>query len=281
MYMRLLWSVFISVILVGNAWRDSGHIEAGHHFSVITTNYNVRTLSWSRRTRNDSSSVLATVFKPCDPDARLTANSPQLFSWATMLELELIHDQRWKRQRLICEELLFSRDPLFHFLHVKSQLELSWFIQLQISSAAVMWLIRNSRFCPCHCSGLMILLDIFNTIPYYFSNKSISCSSSEGLHCFLKQQWFGKYWCLLTDLWPPIILIRRKSEVMLSHGLFSLLTERLMLHSSHFTMTTYNVLFEVSPLHMHTHSSPELTGLKWASYTSYIQARFQDSWDAV
>uniref|UniRef100_A0A7N8XQ37 Neurobeachin n=1 Tax=Mastacembelus armatus TaxID=205130 RepID=A0A7N8XQ37_9TELE len=39
--------------------------------------------------------------------------------------------------------------------------------------------------------------------------------------------------------------IRRKSDVMLSHGLFSLLTERLMLHSSQFTMTTYNVLFEI------------------------------------
>uniref|UniRef100_A0AAX7STJ6 Neurobeachin n=1 Tax=Astatotilapia calliptera TaxID=8154 RepID=A0AAX7STJ6_ASTCA len=39
--------------------------------------------------------------------------------------------------------------------------------------------------------------------------------------------------------------IRRKAEVMLSHGLFSLLTERLMLHSSHFTMTMYNVLFEI------------------------------------
>lgn len=40
---------------------------------------------------------------------------------------------------------------------------------------------------------------------------------------------------------PP----KRKSEVMLSHGLFSLLTERLMLHSNQFTMTTYNVLFEI------------------------------------
>uniref|UniRef100_A0A3Q3IV07 Neurobeachin n=1 Tax=Monopterus albus TaxID=43700 RepID=A0A3Q3IV07_MONAL len=40
---------------------------------------------------------------------------------------------------------------------------------------------------------------------------------------------------------PP----KRKSEVMMSHGLFSLLTERLMLHSNQFTMTTYNVLFEV------------------------------------
>ncbi|KAM4603341.1 lipopolysaccharide-responsive and beige-like anchor protein [Polymixia lowei] len=40
---------------------------------------------------------------------------------------------------------------------------------------------------------------------------------------------------------PP----KRKSEVMLGHGLFSLLTERLMLNSSQFTMTTYNVLFEI------------------------------------
>ncbi|KAF3852486.1 hypothetical protein F7725_005841 [Dissostichus mawsoni] len=40
---------------------------------------------------------------------------------------------------------------------------------------------------------------------------------------------------------PP----KRKPEVMMSHGLFSLLTERLMLHSGKFTMTTYNVLFEI------------------------------------
>ncbi|XP_046901168.1 LOW QUALITY PROTEIN: lipopolysaccharide-responsive and beige-like anchor protein [Hypomesus transpacificus] len=38
---------------------------------------------------------------------------------------------------------------------------------------------------------------------------------------------------------------KRKAEVMLGHGLFSLLTERLMLHSSPFSMTTYNVLFEI------------------------------------
>nr|XP_009289519.1 lipopolysaccharide-responsive and beige-like anchor protein isoform X4 [Danio rerio] len=38
---------------------------------------------------------------------------------------------------------------------------------------------------------------------------------------------------------------KRKSEVMLAHGLFSLLTERLMLHSNQFTVTTYNVLFEI------------------------------------
>lgn len=41
------------------------------------------------------------------------------------------------------------------------------------------------------------------------------------------------------------IPIRRKTEVMMSNGLFSLMTERLVLHSNHFTMTTYNVLFEV------------------------------------
>ncbi|XP_057188742.1 lipopolysaccharide-responsive and beige-like anchor protein isoform X1 [Triplophysa rosa] len=38
---------------------------------------------------------------------------------------------------------------------------------------------------------------------------------------------------------------KRKLEVMLGHGLFSLLTERLMLHPSQFTVTTYNVLFEI------------------------------------
>uniref|UniRef100_A0A8C6WZW5 Neurobeachin n=1 Tax=Neogobius melanostomus TaxID=47308 RepID=A0A8C6WZW5_9GOBI len=38
---------------------------------------------------------------------------------------------------------------------------------------------------------------------------------------------------------------KRKAEVMLSHGLFSLLTERLMLNSQQISMTTYNVLFEI------------------------------------
>jgi hypothetical protein len=38
---------------------------------------------------------------------------------------------------------------------------------------------------------------------------------------------------------------RRKAEVMLGHGLFSLLAERLMLQTNQITMTTYNVLFEV------------------------------------
>ncbi|XP_067848250.1 lipopolysaccharide-responsive and beige-like anchor protein isoform X1 [Heptranchias perlo] len=38
---------------------------------------------------------------------------------------------------------------------------------------------------------------------------------------------------------------KRKAEVMLGHGLFSLLAERLMLHTNVITMTTYNVLFEI------------------------------------
>ncbi|XP_077379814.1 lipopolysaccharide-responsive and beige-like anchor protein isoform X5 [Festucalex cinctus] len=38
---------------------------------------------------------------------------------------------------------------------------------------------------------------------------------------------------------------KRKSEIMVGHSLFSLLTERLMLHSAQFSMTTYNVLFEI------------------------------------
>ncbi|MGH0135846.1 UNVERIFIED_CONTAM: hypothetical protein FKN15_037883 [Acipenser sinensis] len=38
---------------------------------------------------------------------------------------------------------------------------------------------------------------------------------------------------------------KRKVEVMLGYGLFSLLSERLMLHTNKFTMTTYNVLFEI------------------------------------
>ncbi|CAL8353816.1 unnamed protein product, partial [Boreogadus saida] len=38
---------------------------------------------------------------------------------------------------------------------------------------------------------------------------------------------------------------KRKAEVMLGHGLFSLLSERLMLNCSQVTMTTYNALFEI------------------------------------
>ena len=90
---------------------------------------------------------------------------------------------------------------------------------------------------------IKIIVEVFQCTCISFT------SSEEVLHCFLIQQLSGKRLCLLTDLWPLNILIRRRAEVMLSHGLFSLLTERLMLHSNQFTMTTYNVLFEVSPLH--------------------------------
>ncbi|XP_069782538.1 lipopolysaccharide-responsive and beige-like anchor protein isoform X2 [Narcine bancroftii] len=38
---------------------------------------------------------------------------------------------------------------------------------------------------------------------------------------------------------------KRKAEVMLGHGLFSLLAERLLLHTNTITMTTYNALFEI------------------------------------
>ncbi|XP_072418071.1 lipopolysaccharide-responsive and beige-like anchor protein isoform X1 [Chiloscyllium punctatum] len=38
---------------------------------------------------------------------------------------------------------------------------------------------------------------------------------------------------------------KRKAEVMVGHGLFSLLAERLMLHTNVISMTTYNVLFEI------------------------------------
>ncbi|XP_036046730.1 lipopolysaccharide-responsive and beige-like anchor protein isoform X3 [Onychomys torridus] len=38
---------------------------------------------------------------------------------------------------------------------------------------------------------------------------------------------------------------KRKAEVMLGHGLFSLLAERLLLQTNLITMTTYNVLFEI------------------------------------
>ncbi|XP_006870937.1 PREDICTED: lipopolysaccharide-responsive and beige-like anchor protein isoform X1 [Chrysochloris asiatica] len=41
------------------------------------------------------------------------------------------------------------------------------------------------------------------------------------------------------------LLPKRKAEVMLGHGLFSLLAERLMLQTNLITMTTYNVLFEI------------------------------------
>lgn len=39
--------------------------------------------------------------------------------------------------------------------------------------------------------------------------------------------------------------LRRKTDAMQPHNLFSLLADRLLLHPNSFTMATYNVLFEV------------------------------------
>lgn len=49
---------------------------------------------------------------------------------------------------------------------------------------------------------------------------------------------FGYFLCRSTS--------KRKQDVMTPNNLFTLLTERLLLHASHITMATYNVLFEVS-----------------------------------
>uniref|UniRef100_A0A8C5UFU5 LPS responsive beige-like anchor protein n=1 Tax=Malurus cyaneus samueli TaxID=2593467 RepID=A0A8C5UFU5_9PASS len=65
---------------------------------------------------------------------------------------------------------------------------------------------------------------------------------------------------------------KRKAEVMLGHGLFSLLAERLMLQTSLFTMTTYNVLFEVLTEQICTqvihkqHPDPDSTCSVWQEW---------------
>lgn len=41
------------------------------------------------------------------------------------------------------------------------------------------------------------------------------------------------------------IVSRRKVEIMHTHSLFTLLGERLMLHTNTVTVTTYNTLYEV------------------------------------
>lgn len=46
--------------------------------------------------------------------------------------------------------------------------------------------------------------------------------------------------CVLCPFFP-----RRKVEIMHTHSLFTLLGERLMLHTSTVTVTTYNTLYEV------------------------------------
>ena len=42
-----------------------------------------------------------------------------------------------------------------------------------------------------------------------------------------------------------ILYFRRKRDSMQPHNLFSLLADRLLLHPNGFTMSTYNILFEV------------------------------------
>src|SRR4029434_2461874 len=43
------------------------------------------------------------------------------------------------------------------------------------------------------------------------------------------------------------VLYRRKVEIMHTHSLFTLLGERLMLHTNTITVTIYNTLYEVQP----------------------------------
>uniref|UniRef100_A0A7N6B151 LPS-responsive vesicle trafficking, beach and anchor containing n=1 Tax=Anabas testudineus TaxID=64144 RepID=A0A7N6B151_ANATE len=85
-----------------------------------------------------------------------------------------------------------------------------------------------------HPGSMVQAFDQRNGIRYVI--YKLMASKSEGI----RVQTLKVMGYFLKNL-PP----KRKSEVMLSHGLFSLLTERLMLHSNQFTMTTYNVLFEI------------------------------------
>lgn len=41
------------------------------------------------------------------------------------------------------------------------------------------------------------------------------------------------------------IISRRKHDVMGPHNLYMLLADRLLLHSDHISLSTYNVLYEV------------------------------------
>ncbi|KAL2098285.1 hypothetical protein ACEWY4_007492 [Coilia grayii] len=84
-----------------------------------------------------------------------------------------------------------------------------------------------------HPSSMVLAFDQRNGIRVIYK---LLASKSEGI----RVQALKVLGYFLKHL-PP----KRKSEVMLSHGLFSLLTERLMLHSNQFTLTTYNVLFEI------------------------------------
>ena len=44
-----------------------------------------------------------------------------------------------------------------------------------------------------------------------------------------------------------VYIFRRKTDTMQPHNLFSILVDRLLLNPNGFTMSTYNILFEVIP----------------------------------
>lgn len=45
-----------------------------------------------------------------------------------------------------------------------------------------------------------------------------------------------------------ILFVRRKTDAMQPYNLFSLLADRLLVHINGFTMSTYNILFEVDSI---------------------------------
>lgn len=69
---------------------------------------------------------------------------------------------------------------------------------------------------------------------------------------FLKSQsWdrkFSVFKNIVLCLFFHLFFSRRKVEIMHTHSLFTLLGERLMLHTNTVTVTTYNTLYEVKIL---------------------------------
>lgn len=154
--------------------------------------------------------------------------SGSLLSYSAEIEVDLWSEMKEKKTCLGRTLPLCQRGFSFSFPASQSQLELSWFTPLNISAAAVTQFIRSCWFCTRHLSAYLALSILRALAAYCLRGALAKCS----------------------DLWPADVSFRRKSEVMLSFGLFSLMTERLMLHNSQCTMTTYNVLFEVSDLHI-------------------------------
>lgn len=52
--------------------------------------------------------------------------------------------------------------------------------------------------------------------------------------------------CVFVFVCVIVFIYRRKVEIMHTHSLFTLLGERLMLHTNTVTVTTYNTLYEVT-----------------------------------